>query len=148
MTTMSDETQQNSTKLNTLTPTQRVFVMSRARGKSVIAAAKEAGINRTTPAATWDMDLINAAILELQQAMFTDGAKAVEHIIPDAIENLASAVKRGDIQAIKEVLNRRYGMPKQQQDNRNWDMSGFSDEELARIADGETPEAVMRSRKQ
>lgn len=31
--------------------------------------------------------------------------------------------------------------------NQNWDMATFSDDELGRIADGESPEAVVRSRK-
>lgn len=109
---MSDETQQNSTKLNMLSPTQRVFVAARARNKSVAESAREAGINRTTPAATWDMDLINAAILEMQQALFSDAAKAVFHLVPDAINCVGKEIKRGGpvgLAAAKEVFDRAWG---------------------------------------
>lgn len=100
---------QNITEYQDLTPTQRIFVLARARGKSVAFATKEAGINRASPAANWDTDKINAAILAVQTAIFNDQSAAVAHIVAPAIEELEKAVKTGDIVAIKEVFDRRWG---------------------------------------
>jgi hypothetical protein len=107
---MSDQTSHNFAQFPTLTPTQRVYVFARARGKSNTEAAEQAGVSRRTPL-NWDSDLINAAILELQQELFSDGAKAVAHIVPAAIAELEKAVTSGDIAAIREVFDRRWGKP-------------------------------------
>lgn len=106
---MSDESQHNITKLAALTPSQRVFVMCRARGKPVAESAKEAGVHRATPAATWDMDLINAAILEVQQQMISSPLDAIGHLIPKAIEQLEAALNKGDLAAVREVFDRTWG---------------------------------------
>jgi len=72
-------------------------------------------VSRRTPL-NWNTDLINAAILELQEEMRRDSAKAVAHIFPDAIQQLETAVKAGDLQAVKEVFDRTWGKATQRQE--------------------------------
>jgi hypothetical protein len=100
-----------------LTPTQRVFVMSRARGRSVADSAKEAGVGRATPANHWDMDLINGAILELQQEMASSAAAAVAHLIPKSLAKLEAALDKGKEWAVKETNDRAWGKPSQTNKN-------------------------------
>ena len=116
---MSDETRRNMTKLDTLTPSQRVFVMYRARGRSVAESAKEAGVARNTPASTWNMDLINAAILEIQQQMITSPIEAIGPLIPKAVAKLNAALDRGEEWAITETFDRGWGKPVQTNKNEN-----------------------------
>lgn len=108
---MDDEARQVKTCFDTLTPTQRVFVMARARGLTVAKAATLAGVARNTPATNWDTDTINGAILEIQEQMVKDAAQALQHIVPAAVFGLEAAVHMGDLNAIKEVLNRVWGKP-------------------------------------
>ena len=113
---MSDESRQNMTKLDMLTPSQRIFVMLRARGRSVADSAKEAGVARNTPASIWDMDLINGAILEIQQQMISSPIEAIGPLIPAAIEGLADALAKKEEWAIKETFDRSWGKPTQRQE--------------------------------
>lgn len=106
-----DKSRQIMTLYEALTPTQRLFVMARAQGKTVRQAAKDAGVARTSPTTNWDMDAINAAILEVQERMIKDSAAALQHILPDAISQLETAVHNGDLNAIKEVFARIWGKP-------------------------------------
>lgn len=122
---------QKPTKLDILTPTQRIFAMSRARGKSVSDSAKDAGIARNTPASVWDMDLINGAILELQQEMASSAAAAVAHLIPKALAKLEAALDKGEEWAVKETNDRAWGKPSQT--NRNEQSGGIVIE--VRLAD-------------
>lgn len=114
---MRDETHHNMTKLDMLTPSQRVFAMFRARGKSVAESAKEAGVARNTPASTWDMELINAAILEIQRQMISSPMEAVGALVPVAIEQLGKAAGQGKEWAVREVFDRAWG--KAAQTNKN-----------------------------
>lgn len=114
---MSDESQPNETKCSMLTPSQRVFAMHRARGRSVAESAKEAGVARSTPAAHWDMDLINAAILEIQQQMIASPMEAIGPLVPAAVEELAKALAEGKEWAAREVFDRAWG--KAAQTNKN-----------------------------
>lgn len=106
---MSEHNPQATTKLNELSPAQRLFVLARARGVNITQAAKDAGVGRTTIYKVWDTDLIAAAILEVQQQMIRDSAVALQHILPDAIKQLEAAVDSGDLNAVKEVFNRVWG---------------------------------------
>jgi phage terminase small subunit len=110
---MSDETQQNMAKLSMLTPTQRVFVMHRARGKSITVAAAAAGVNRNTPTSQWDADLIAAAILEVQQQMINSPVEAIGPLIPHAVERLNEALTKGEEWAVKETFDRAWGKAQQ-----------------------------------
>jgi len=112
---MSDDTLQNSTKFDALTPTQRLYVTARALGKTVKDAAAAAGINRTTPT-TWDQELVNGAILERQAEHAKDAAAAVAHLLPGAIAQLEKAMIAGDLRAVIEVFDRSWGKAKQQQE--------------------------------
>jgi len=112
---MSEQTRQNSTKFDILTPTQRIYVTARALGKTVKDAAAAAGISRTTHT-TWDRELINGAILERQATHAKDAAAAVAHLLPGALAQLEKAVASGDLRAVVEVLDRTWGKAKQQQE--------------------------------
>lgn len=144
---MSDETRQIATKCDMLTPSQRVFVLCRARGKTVAEASKEAGVSRTTPATHWDMEEINAAILEVQQRMIANPSDAFTPLLPKALGTLERALDHNSMDAAKEVFNRLWGKPLQRTENQNWDMSQFTLPELDRIIAGETPEQVMKDRR-
>ena len=110
---MGNKRQQRATKGNTITPTQRAFIIARARGKSVADAAEEAGIDRTTPAAHWDMDVINAAIAELQMSWVTSPVDALTPLLPAALEQLGELIKGREFDAIQELFNRVWGKPVQ-----------------------------------
>lgn len=113
------ETPRNTTKLHALTPTQRIFAMSRSRGRSVTESAKDAGVDRTTPVKVWDMDLVNGAILELQQEMASSAAAAVAHLIPKALAKLEAALDAGEEWAVKETNDRAWGKAVQTNKNEN-----------------------------
>lgn len=106
---MSEHNPQTATKLHELSPAQRLFVMSRARGVNITQAAQDAGVSRNTVYKVWDTELIAAAILEVQQQMIKDSGIALQHILPDAIKQLEAAVDSGDLNAVKEVFNRVWG---------------------------------------
>lgn len=113
---MSDPMRQNTPLCDALTPTQRVFVQSRARGKTVTQAAKDADVARTTPSTHWDTEAINAAILEIQQQHLKDSALALAHLLPAAIAMLETSVSSGELGAIKEVFDRIWGKAPQRQE--------------------------------
>ena len=129
---------QNIAEYQSLSPTERIFVLARARGKSVTDSTKEAGIHRSTPASNWDMDRINAAILAVQGVLFENQTDAVAHLVPEAIAQLEKAVKAGDIAAIKEVFDRRWGKATQRNEH-----TGKNGEPLfQKVYEGIDPEAV------
>jgi hypothetical protein len=107
------ESQQKLTKVNELTATQRAFVIARAQGKTVAQAAEVAGINRSTPAAKWDMDLINEAIAELQMSWVSSPIEALAPLLPVALEQLGELIKGREFEAIQELFNRLWGKPVQ-----------------------------------
>lgn len=107
------DSQQKLTKVNELTATQRAFVIARAQGKTVAQAAEVAGINRSTPAAKWDMDLINEAIAELQMSWVTSPVDALTPLLPVALQQLDELIKGRDFDAIQELFNRLWGKPVQ-----------------------------------
>ena len=129
---------QNITEYQALSPTERIFVLARARGKSVAKATEEAGIHRGTPAANWDMDRINGAIMAVQSVLFENQADAVAHLMPEAMAQLEKAVKAGDIAAIKEVFDRRWGKATQRNEH-----TGKNGEPLfQKVYEGIDPEGV------
>lgn len=113
---MGKKRQPSATKRNTLSPTQRAFVIARARGMSVADSAQEAGVDRTTPAAHWDMDMINAAIAELQMSWVVSPVDALKPLLPVALEQLGELIKGREFEAIQELFNRLWGKPVQRQE--------------------------------
>jgi hypothetical protein len=114
---MRDETILNITELHDLTPQQRLFVIRRAAGDSITKAAQAVGVTRPT-ASGWNGEPeIAGAILVVQATRYLDPVDAMEPLIPDAMQKLTAAVRRGEPWAIKEVLDRRYGKPVQRSEH-------------------------------
>lgn len=141
---MSDvsKSQQKSTKVSELTATQRAFVIARAHGKTIAQAAEDAGINRSTPAKLWDMDLINQAIAEIQQTWIANPNDALQALLPIALEKLKESLSGGRFEAVQEVLNRVWGKPVQRSELTGanggpievHDAGSLTDDELLAIA--------------
>ncbi len=108
---MSKKRQRTATKRNGLSPTQRMFVIARARGKSVAESAEIAGIDRTTPAAHWDMEVINQCIADLQMSWVTSPIDALAPLLPLALEQLEELIKGREFEAIQELFIRVWGKP-------------------------------------
>lgn len=106
---MSDETGRMPTEADALEPGRRLFALERARGASVAASARVAGVTRQTGSA-WDAEPgVVAAVRALQAQRYADPRAWLDELTPEAVAGLRRGVRAGAAWAILDVLDRRYG---------------------------------------
>ena len=99
-----------------LDPARRLYVEERARGGAVTAAARVAGVSRSTGTRWEALPEVRAALDAAMRARYTDPIVWLDDLVPDAVAKLKAAVANGEAWAVRDVLDRRYGKAVQRQE--------------------------------
>lgn len=90
-------------------PQQVLYIKLRARGVTKTSASKRTGLSRNTATRWEDEDWFWPAIEAEQVRMLGDPTEMLGELVPKAWDVLRTRLNKGDLDAARDVLDRRYG---------------------------------------